>query len=137
MPCFSNAPDRGTPEYERWLPEATARWEAFVHVVDYYFKSAGESLPYPKEVTKEIVRAWHHPLERYMRPAEPANWTKIFEIVRQILLHLDCDGVNEFHLNHIGNLLEDRFQQGKLTPRDVGYLWVRSQCFAAMRNNEV
>lgn len=137
MPCFSTGPERGTPEYERWLPEATARWNAFVHVVDYYFKSDGLSLPQPAEVTIEVVQDWDNPLERYIRPTEPCNWTKISGVIRLILLHLDCDGVNEFDLNHIGNLLWDRFQQGTLTPQDVGYLWVRSQCFAAMRNNEV
>ena len=84
-----------------------------------------------------MVQDWDNPLERYIRPTEPCNWTKISGVIRLILLHLDCDGVNEFDLNHIGNLLWDRFQQGTLTPQDVGYLWVRSQCFAAMRNNEV
>ena len=137
MPCFSDAPEHGTPEYERWLPDALARWNAFVHVVDYYFKNAGLSVPYPVEVTKEIVRAWDNPLERYIKPTKPCNWTKIFGVIRQILLHLDCDGVTEFDLNHISNFLWDKFQQGTLTPQDVGYLWILSQCFAAMRNNEV
>ena len=137
MPCFSNGPDPGTAEYDQWLPEAESRWKAFVHVVDYYFRSAGEAVPFPAEVTSEIVRAWDNPLELYIHPVGPANWTKTFEIVRQILLHLDCDGLNAFDLNHISNFLYDRFRQGELTPQEVGYLWVLSRCFAAMRNNEV
>ncbi len=137
MPCFSNAPNPDDPHYKEWLTQVEALWDAFVHVVDYYFDKAGESVPYPEECDRETMRSWCNPLERYIKPAKPANWSRNAEIIRQILLHLDCDGITEIQLNDIGNFGDHKFRRGALTPNEIGYLWVQSQCFSAYRNNEV
>jgi len=137
MPCFTNGPEPGTQEYEEWLPTVQSRWESFVHVVDYYFGKADEPVPYPEVVDGDTLRAWNNPLERYLKPVKPANWSKIHVVIHQILLHLDCDGVDVFHLNDISNLIVNKALEKSLTPQELGYLWVLSQCFAAMRRNEV
>ena len=117
MPCFTNGPEPGTKEYDEWLPTAEGRLASFVHVVDYYFGKAGMSVPYPAAVDRETLQAWDNPLERYLKPVEPASWSKINVVVRQVLLHLDCDGIDEFHLNDISNLITNKALDNSLEPK--------------------
>ena len=137
MPCFRNAPDRGTDEYEKWLPEVESRWRSFRHVVDYYYAKASVVLPHPATVTRDDLQAWGNPLERPQNPIAPVDWDENQAVIRQILLHIDCDGVDVFQLNDISNFLTEGFVEGTMKPEELGYLWALYQCFSAMRNNEV
>lgn len=117
MPCFSTGPTPGTPAYVAWLPEVTRKLDRFVHVVDYYYQKAGLGMPEPSSTDLEGEGvAWDDPLGND-------------RVLEQILLHLDCDDVDVFHLNDIRNLLSDDH-----TPSGRGYLRVLNYCFRALRN---
>lgn len=116
MPCFRTGPEPGTPQYEAWIPEVRRKHDAFLHVVDYYYRKAGLTMPEPPEDRNR---------RRGSPRAAPAGDERVLE---QILLHLDCDGVDVFQLNDIRNLLaRDR------TPRGRGYSRVLKYCFVALR----
>jgi hypothetical protein len=64
---------------------------------------------------------------------EPAvsrsNTAENARVLNNILLHLDCDAVDVFHLNEIQNLLmHDRSSKGR------AYISVLKYCFTALRN---
>ena len=50
MPCFSTEPRPGTQEYEEWLPRVRSQLDLFTHVVDYYYRKAGVTMPEPAGV---------------------------------------------------------------------------------------
>ncbi len=117
MPCFSTGPDPGTPEYAAWLPDVRRKLDSFMHVVDYYYRKAGLQMPEP---TGAPGPGGTSP------PAESVGNDRVLS---QILLHIDCDGVNVFHLNDIRNLLSSDD-----TPKGRGYARVLNFCFRALRN---
>ena len=136
MPCFSTAPDPGTKEYDLWVVDVRPKSEAFVHVVDYYFGKADEPIPHPANNDFETCENWNGLGERYLlETVAPANWSKVAVVIRQILLHLDCDDVSIFQLNEIRNFLI--LGPNATDLKNIGYRWISEQCFLAMRNNEV
>lgn len=117
MPCFTTGPTPGTPEYEEWLPGVRRKLDSFTHVVDYYSRKAGFTTPEPT--------GCDDPDEASVVASSPGN----DRVLEQILLHLDCDGVDVFQLNDIRNLLRD-----DRTPKGRGYLRVLNHCFRTLRN---
>jgi hypothetical protein len=117
MPCFSNGPEPGTPQYDAWLPDVRRKLDAFTHVVDYYYRKAGLAMPEPTGSDTTGQEA---------TPADPSGNKRVLD---QILLHLDCDGVDVFYLNDIRNLLREDD-----SPRGRGYARALSFCFKALRN---
>ena len=127
MPCFSNGPNPNEPEYDQWVSQVRPQLQAFTHVVDYYYRKAKLSLPHPGTV--DNLRAWFDNDELPDDVVEPVDAEDNSRVLRQILLHLDCDGIGVFQLNDIRNLLiRER------TPKNLGYLYALNHCFAAMRN---
>lgn len=117
VPCFSTGPEPGTPDYAAGLPEVGRKLAAFTHVVDYYYRKAGLAMPEPAACTDP---------EDPPDTGVPAVDDRVLD---QILLHLDCDGVDVFQLNDVRNLL--RHDQ---TAKGRGYARVLGFCFRALRN---
>src|SRR4051794_8838794 len=117
MPCFSTGLTPGTPEYEMWVTDVQRTVVAFTHVVDYYYAKAGFPMPQPD--TLQGLREWcdgeNLPPDA-VGTADPGGNKRV---LRQILLHLDCDGVDVFKLNEIRNFLVT-----ERTPQRLGYLFV-------------
>src|SRR6266545_3715030 len=111
MPCFSNGPRPGTPDYDAWLPEVTRQLDSFTHVVDCYFGKAGLPVPRQDDATSD----------------PPIDTRENEGVLRQVLLHLDCDGVDVLHLHDIRLLLGN-------DPASKGhrYAAVLNHCFAAL-----
>src|SRR5262249_47225367 len=132
MPCFSTSPPPpGTPEYEEWLPRVQRMFDAFAHVVDYYYSKAGFPMPHPGMV--EDLSAWLYGDRRLPSDViQPVNPDENSRVLRQILLHLDCDGVDVFQLNDLRIFLYK-----ELTPKRCGYAFIVNYCFVALRNDEV
>src|SRR3954451_10972033 len=127
MPCFSTGPTPGTPGYEMWFADVQRTVGTFTHVVDYYYAKAGFPMPQPD--TLERLREW---CDGENLPPDAVNSVDAEEnrrVLRQILLHLDCDGVDVFKLNEILNFLVM-----ERTPQGLGYLFVAQHCFIALRN---
>ena len=140
MPCFSNGPNCDDVNYTEWMTDMAAEFEKFVHVVDYYFGKSSTTLPQPASITDngwQILGEWSDPRSRPADTLMKVDWDQVDSIVRQILLHLDCDGVNEFRLNDIANFILNTYLHETPDPKLLGYLWVLFRCFAAMRNHEV
>ncbi|MCA9071842.1 MAG: hypothetical protein KDA84_23100, partial [Planctomycetaceae bacterium] len=105
------------------------KFRRLVHVVDYYYKKASLTLPQPHTV--DCWAEWllgGSPFDAVAPLDTPVN--KL--VLRQILLHLDCDGVEVFQLNDIRNFLINN-----PTPKRLGYGYIVSHCFVAMRRDEV
>ena len=128
MPCFSTGPTRGTPDYEAWLPDMQGKFDPFAHVVDYYYQMAGFPMPQPASV--EHMREWCRAGDLPQDVTIPVDPDVNKCVLRQILLHLDCDGIDVFQLNDIGNFL-----LMECTPQRLGYAFVVIHCFAALRNH--
>lgn len=115
MPCFSNGPMPGTPDYDEWLPEVTRQLDSFIHVVDYYYAKAGIPVPQP-----DVPAGTSH-------ITEPIDARENERVLQQILLHLDCDDVDVLQLHDIRLLLGN-------DPASKGhrYVAVLNHCFAAL-----
>ncbi len=139
MPCFSNGPTLGDPHYTQWMSDIATKFESFSHVVDYYLGKAKLTLPQPADITDhgKVLGEWSDSLSRPGETLMPVNWDRVDPTVRQILLHLECDGIDEFRLNDIANFIINKFLHETPDPKHLGYLWVLYRCFSAMRNNEV
>ncbi len=126
MPCFSSGPpNTGTSEYEAWLTDTRRMLDSFTHVVDYYYRKAGMEMPEPASPDDA-----HGPPDGGGAQATPGlDPDENARVLQQVLLHLDCDDVNVFHLNEIRHLLrQDRAARWR------GYLHVLNHCFRALRN---
>ena len=131
MPCFSTGPDQGTQAYLEWLPQVQRMFDAFAHVVDYYYYKAGFPMPHPGMV--DDLDGWLFGGPRLPSDAiQPVNPDENTRVLRQIVLHLDCDGVDVFQLNDIRNFLRK-----EPTPKRLGYAFVAEQCFVVLRNDQV
>ena len=137
MPCFSSGPTPGTQEYEDWLPQVQKRLDSFIHVVDYYYHKAGLSLPQPHTIDglREWLRGGKLPPPH--DAIKPVDLDKNTQVLRQILLHLQCDGVDVFQLNDIANLFSEKISTKEITPKQLGYCYVLNYCFSAMRNDNI
>jgi hypothetical protein len=128
MACFTTtAPDPGTPQYEEWFHRIEPLAAKFKHVVDYYYGQAGFAMPRPQAI--DNARGWLCDSELPSDLREPVDLAKNEQVLRQIFLHIDCDGVSVFDLNDVG-----RFLNLERTPERLGYGFVQMYCFVGLRN---
>lgn len=135
MPCFRSAPDREDPEYAAWAERVEEQFDSIVHVVDYYYGKSGLSMPQPH--TLDCWEEWllggkrDAPVEKPSDSITPVDTKENQRVLRQILLHLDCDEVTEIQLNDIRNYLIKN-----PSPKRMGYGYIVDYCFVAMRKEE-
>ena len=98
--------------------------DSFTHVVDYYYRKAGLTLPEP--ATLDNREDWWRGREIPSDPTAPVDPSENGRVLQQILLHFDCDDVGVFQLNDIQNLLAEEQPR-----RRVGYTFVLQYCFIA------
>src|SRR5439155_5440724 len=102
---FSTGPTPGTPEYEERLPGVRRQLDAFTHVVDYYYRKAGITMPQP--ATLDNRRDWWDG-EVPPDATTTVDSSENDRVLHQILLHLDCDDRDVFHRNDIRTLLSQQ-----------------------------
>jgi len=130
MPCYTEWDahlDKGSEKSRTAKAKLEAKLKAVQHIVDYYYRFHGRSVPKAKHSgNRTFIELADQAFEADAEDSDGANDEEIIERITQ---HCACDGIHFTTLYDLVSLLDLKDAQ------QCGYAWVMLTCANAIRRH--